>query len=337
MFDELNDPSSSSGVASAPTAPANPLIPPSATPPQAPSAPPSPTSAPTAPANPLIPPSATQSQPPSAPPPTSAPNTPSLTPPSAAHSQESAQYGGYPAQPNPAQGGYGSNGYGQGYGQSSSGYGQGGYPQQGGYGQNQGGYGRGNYGQNQNFKRRFPSKEPEGPVELYLPYTIHLNPNFPAQKLDELCAIVKRFSEFGYTLRIGGGNEFEMALEPHAQRLELYLPWKGFNQRESKFSYNSESAKQLAALFHPGFEQLNYPIQAFIARNVRMMVGSNLKSPTLALIVYSEDGATKLQDIGQKTATARTVITLANYLRIPVFNLANENALASIVAYLTGG
>ena len=258
--------------------------------------------------------------------------TPSLVPPSAAL-QEHSGYGGYPAQPQANQGGYGQNGYGQ----SSGGYGQGGYPQQGGHSQNQGGYGQGGYGQNQSFKRRFPSKEPEGPVELYLPYTIHLNPNFPAQKLDELCAIVKRFSEFGYTLRIGGGNEHEVALEPHAQRLELYLPWKGFNQRESKFSYNSESAKKLAALFHPGFEQLNYPIQAFIARNVRMMVGSNLKSPTLALIVYSEDGATKLQDIGQKTATARTVITLANYLRIPVFNLANENALASIVTNLTGG
>lgn len=300
MFDELDDPPSTAKATHTTPSQASALIPPTAT------------------AAPIQAPTGN--------------STPSLVPPSAAP-QEHSGYGGYPAQPQANQGGYGQNGYGQ----SSGGYGQGGYPQQGGYGQNQGGYGRGNYGQNQSFKRRFPSKEPEGPVELYLPYTIHLNPNFPAQKLDELCAIVKRFSEFGYTLRIGGGNEFEMALEPHAQRLELYLPWKGFNQRESKFSYNSESAKKLAALFHPGFEQLNYPIQAFIARNVRMMVGSNLKSPTLALIVYSEDGATKLQDIGQKTATARTVITLANYLRIPVFNLANENALASIVTYLTGG
>jgi hypothetical protein len=209
----------------------------------------------------------------------------------------------------------------------------GGYQRQGGYQNNNGGggYQKGGY-QKGNFQKR--SQEPEGPAELYMPYVITGNREAPSEVVELMKRMVTLLEKNGYTMRSGGMDGPEDAVEKVAIKKEIHLPWKDFNNKDSKFTFTPNHAKEIAAKFQPGYEGLKPVIQTFLAKNVRMLMGKDLKGPALFMITWSEDGAETLSEKTIKTGNAGHAVAIASTLRIPVFNLGKQGAESRLNSYL---
>lgn len=227
----------------------------------------------------------------------------------------------------------------QGGGNGGNGYTQNNYRSNNG---GQGSYGGGNNGYNKgggggNWKGGgggFQRKEPEGPAELYLPYVATGNQDAPPHILDKFTAIVKELEQRGYTMRNGGMKGPEDVCERNTVRQEIHLPWKGFDEKDSKFTFTTNHAKELAGKFQPGYDGLKPVIQTFLAKNVRMIMGKDLKSPALFMIIWSEDGADSLETKTARTGNVGHPIAIADALKIPVFNLGNPQSEQRLKSYL---
>jgi hypothetical protein len=238
--------------------------------------------------------------------------------------------GGYQNRQNNYQGGGGGNRY-----QNNQGGGNGGWQNRGNGGNGGGGWNRnppsGGGGFSKSFQRR---EEDTGPAVLYKPYVITGNDEAPQEVLDRMVAIVKDLEKAGYTLRNGGMKGPEDITEKAATNKEVHLPWKGFDNKDSKFTFTSNHAKDLAKQFHPAFDGVKPVVQTFLAKNVRMIMGKDLKSPALFLITWSMDGAETMAEKSIKTGTTGHSVAIACALRIPVFNLQKPDAEKRLRAYL---
>jgi hypothetical protein len=214
------------------------------------------------------------------------------------------------------------NSQGGGYGDRPAG----GYPPRQGGGQ--GGYQKGGFNR---FQRR---EEPEGPAEFYKPYVGTGSREIPPAVAEIFKRLAGELEKAGYTLRSGGMQGAEDIFEKATTKSEIHLPWKGFNDKDSKFTFTTNAAKELAAKFHPAWEGLKPFIQTFLAKNVRMIMGKDLKSPALFMILWSEDGAETILEKTARTGDMGHAIAVAHELRIPVFNVQKSDALERLNRYL---
>lgn len=278
----------------------------------------------------------------------------------------------YPGQNGDSQNGYGNdqqnrqNNYGGGQ-QPSGNYGNGGSNNYGGnannggwqnrQGGNQGGWqgrqGGGNYGGNnggwkgnrqgggggqwqgrQGGGGQWQRKPPED-LTLYKPYAVTGNPDAPPEIQAKVEETVKRLDNLGYTTRTGGLEGLETVAEKAAsQKLELQLPFRGFNNKESKHTWSDERVMAVAKQFHPAFDGLSKGAQSFLGKNVRLILGSKAESPALFLIVWTEDGCESIKDRTAKTGFAGHPIAIASHLGIPVFNFARPDAQQRLDFYI---
>ena len=232
-------------------------------------------------------------------------------------------------------------------GNQSGGYNQnqsGGYKQPGNYNQNQGGgYNKGggysqsgyNKGSQGGFKP-YQKKIQEGPTTLYKPYVGTGNSGAPESVLQTMRKIAIGLAAFGYTLRTGGMGEgpddtFELA---NVKDLEVYVPWQGFNNKQSKFYFNDQQSKDVAAMFNPAFDGLKDSIKAFLAKNARMVLGKDLKQRAMFVLLWTEDGAETSRDVNMKTGNVGHVIRIASAMKIPVFNLAKSDCEERLKRFL---
>jgi hypothetical protein len=201
---------------------------------------------------------------------------------------------------------------------------------QGSYNRNNGGnFNRGN---GNNYQRK---PEPEGPVELYMPYVASGNRDMPSAILATIVEFIKQLDARGYTLRTGGREGPEDVYDKLPLiRKETHLPWKGFMDKDSKFTYTPESARILAAKFHPSFDGVKPVIQTFLATDVRLIMGKELRSPALFLITWSEDGAESTTEKTARTGNAAQFVSVASQLKIPIFNFGKPGAEARLQQYL---
>lgn len=200
----------------------------------------------------------------------------------------------------------------------------------GGGGFNKGGFNKGGFNRG-NWKKQ---EEDEGDPALYKPYVISGNPNPPAEVVESITKIAKELEAKGYTVRLGGFDGIEDTVEKATTKHEVHLPWRGFNEKESKFTFTPQRAKDIAKLFHPSFDGLKPVIQTFLAKNVRMVMGKDLKGPSLFAIIWSEDGAEKDSEKSFKTGNVGHLLSIANDLRIQVFNFGKPDAEARLRAFL---
>jgi hypothetical protein len=217
------------------------------------------------------------------------------------------------------------------YGNNNGG---GGFQRGGGY---QGGGGGGGFkgGGGGGFKGGFQRKEEPPSDKLYMPYAALGNENPPAHIIDLINKFAKELEDAGYTMRTGGMKGTEDLFEKAVSVLkEIHLPWRDFDQKESKFTYTPDNAKLIAARFQPGWDGLKPFIQTFLAKNVRVLMGKDLKSPVLFLITWSEDGAESAREKSAKTGNAGHGIAVASELRIPIFNLGRPESVQRLRAYL---
>lgn len=170
---------------------------------------------------------------------------------------------------------------------------------------------------------------------LYKPYVVTGNKDAPQEILTEIENLIKRIEALGYTTRTGGLDGIDTVAEKASKRLELYLPWKDFGNKESKLYWNDDLSKQAAKQYSPVYDNLKPAIQAFLAKNARMVLGTKFDSNALFLLCWSEDGAEDKKDVTSRTGNVGHVILIAHSIGVPIFNLGNENTKQRLYNYLS--
>jgi len=147
--------------------------------------------------------------------------------------------------------------------------------------------------------------------------------------------IATRLRELGYILRSGGADGSDTAFELGAKkRKEIYLPWKGFNNRKSKRFEISNDALELAETLHPGWNYLKSPARKLMARNCYQILGEDLKTKSDFVVCWTKDGCESHSQRSSKTGGTGQAISLASKNKINVFNLFNEKSKDNFLGLL---
>jgi hypothetical protein len=131
--------------------------------------------------------------------------------------------------------------------------------------------------------------------------------------------IAKFLCDLGYILRSGGApgadSAFEKGVDDYTKK-EVYIPWKGFNERDniSDIFRISVQASIIASEIHPAWSRLTPAARRLHARNIPQVLGKHLESPSKFVVCWTEGS--------KNVGGTRTAIILARQHSIPVFNLA---------------
>lgn len=153
----------------------------------------------------------------------------------------------------------------------------------------------------------------------------------PVHILKDIWYVGFELATKGLVLRSGGADGADLAFEAgcHAAEgeKEIYLPWKKFNLDKRRLLYldgkndltpSKEMAiltEQLAAKFHPAWESCSHGAKLLHGRNGHQVLGQNLSTPSKFIICWTKAGKE-----GGGTGQA---LRIANFYKIPVFNLFN--------------
>lgn len=201
-----------------------------------------------------------------------------------------------------------------------------------------GGYNRGGYGGNDGGFRRQPPKEVVTD-QAYAPIGVFVDRAFPQEVKDRLRGVIIKLVSKQFTVRVNGDDkDFIASLKDISEtNLEIYIPWKPFNDIETKHYFNTESSKLIAAKFFPAWDKIPDSAKAFLARNMRLLFGDKNNSCVKALVTWSEDGASRTSEISQSTGKSSQIIRAATYYSTPVFNVqkaGTEDALAKVFNFV---
>lgn len=200
--------------------------------------------------------------------------------------------------------------------------------------QNNGGYQNKQQGNKNAFFKRKEEEIDMDNYELYKTYVGTGNRDIPNNIKDQIKRLAHELESFGYILRTGGLDGAEQAFEEGTSKLELHLPWRGFNDKESKFTFTPKAALAIAKKFHTAFDTLKPAIQTLLAKNARLVLGKDLKSPAMFMICWSEDGAETIIEKTARTGNVGHAIAIAAYMKIPIFNLGKHDAEKRLKHYL---
>ncbi len=212
----------------------------------------------------------------------------------------------------------------------------------GGYNNNRGGYGgggnRGGYGGGNRFGGRRNDGPPRdfnlNPPTLYRPFIVAGNKNPPDDVLKVMSEVGQTLAQKGYTARTSGFDDRPDKVFNSTKDVELILPWRNFAKHESKLTFSSEEAKFFAKKYEPNYDGLKETVQLFLAVNVRLACGQNLKSPAQFAIIWTEDGAEKSSEITPRTGFTAHLIKICTDMRIPVFNFGKPDAKERLSRFL---
>lgn len=108
----------------------------------------------------------------------------------------------------------------------------------------------------------------------------------------------------------------EMRIE---NKMQIFLPFPTLNDvRHDGVNYIYDLHDELfevAKDFHPRYNKLKQPAKNMMARNGQQVLGRDLDDPSKFIVCYTENGEVK-GGTGQ-------ALRIAEYYRIPVFNLGN--------------
>ena len=166
----------------------------------------------------------------------------------------------------------------------------------------------------------------------------------PDAVLAHMREIAERLGERGWRLRTGGadGADKAFAVAAPPDRREVIVPWHGYNGLDTRAgdtraghnragdgsacrvltSAEIETMRPLAEPHHPAWERCAEKVRDLHARNVAVLLGTDLKQPAHAVVCWTKDG----RDIGGTGLAIR----LAQHHRIPVLNLAEMDKRAAM-------
>lgn len=170
--------------------------------------------------------------------------------------------------------------------------------------------------------------------QLYKAYAGLSNPDTPEAIQVQMKKMAVYLEEQGYTLRTNGGKGGEEALEAAVKIKEIHLPWKKFNDHDSKFNKTTDSAKSVIRNFAPSFDTLKPAVQIIVASKAHVILGKDLQNPVKFLICWTQDGAETVEERNPRTGFIGVGIALAASLKIPVFNLQKPDALDRLKQFI---
>lgn len=137
------------------------------------------------------------------------------------------------------------------------------------------------------------------------------------EKMEEICF---NLCSAGWILRSGGAEGADSVSASGCLRakgqMEIYLPWKGFNNIQSPYYEVCPEALKLASTIHPAWGKLSQGAQRLHARNCYQVLGYDLKTPSKFIICWTKNAG----PIGG----TRTAIVLGEQNKIPVYNLGDS-------------
>ncbi len=111
----------------------------------------------------------------------------------------------------------------------------------------------------------------------------------PRHVLQTMYNYAESFAIAGYTLRSGGADGADSAFEQGCKfangKMEIYLPWKGFNKNTSSLYNIPERAYEISKEVHPAWNRLREPVKKLMARNAMQVLGETLDKKT-SLVVH---------------------------------------------------
>lgn len=141
----------------------------------------------------------------------------------------------------------------------------------------------------------------------------------PPEILEVMTSLATILAGAGWTLRSGGAPGADTAFEKGAAlasgQAEIFLPWPGFENRNSTFSSPTRAALDLAQKHHPAWEKLSDPVKKLMGRNSHQILGADLQSPADVVICWTPGG-----EMAGGTSQA---LRIALDHGIPIINLAN--------------
>lgn len=206
---------------------------------------------------------------------------------------------------------------------------------QGGYQGNQGGYEKKPWNKDGFQKKPFQQRQEVLDPTIYIPYAITAGKETPPDVIEKLCRMARDFSVKGLTVRIGADGPVENAIDDAVViKKELILPWKDFNNKNSKFTFTNERAMVIAKQFHPTFDNMKKGIQLILAKNARLILGNKMDSPARFFLTWTEDGIDNIKHKTAKTGFTGHPIAIASAAGVPIFNLGNPEAERKLNEYL---
>lgn len=152
----------------------------------------------------------------------------------------------------------------------------------------------------------------------------------PGEVKQKFLQLASKLIGKGYTVRINADDP-EFVSQLHAmstKNVELYLPFKNFNQMESKFYWNSLTAKDMAQRNFEAWDKVPDVIKAILAAQVRMLFGDKNNSIAMTVITFSPDGASRVSEITKETGRVSYIIKMACRYGFPVVNLGKQSSEA---------
>lgn len=160
----------------------------------------------------------------------------------------------------------------------------------------------------------------------YLPISFFIDSSYPEEIKQEMFSIIDKLLAKQYTIRINGDDkEFIAKLNAlNSQHIEVYIPWKGFNDIDSKYYFNYDALKSIARANFLGWDKIPDTVKAILTRNVRMLLGTSNNSVCLCVVLYTPDGATNKSEVTKESGKFSFIISIANKFGLPVINLKKQ-------------
>lgn len=139
-----------------------------------------------------------------------------------------------------------------------------------------------------------------------------------------------KLGRMGYVLRSGGADGADTAFEEGCDKYgcakEIWLPWVGFNNRQSVVPFTPTPAHfEQASKVHPAWQYLKPPVQKLHARNSGQILGKDCNTPSEFVVCWTPDGCEHADQRSSKTGGTGQAIALASKHNIPVINLAKPD------------
>ena len=135
----------------------------------------------------------------------------------------------------------------------------------------------------------------------------------------------------GFMLRSGGADGADSAFERGCDRAggekQIFLPWPGFNGRNSPYSWPKDGAFRYAEWYHPAWDRLSNPAKKLMARNAHQVMGPELDDWVKFVVCWTPDG--------QASGGTGQALRMCEGDPSPfVFNLKNEGSTRALANHL---
>lgn len=161
----------------------------------------------------------------------------------------------------------------------------------------------------------------------------------PRDVLLEMRNLAFALAQAGFTLRSGGADGADSAFEEGAKqyahaKVEIFLPWKGFNENDSRLYGVENRALEMAASIHPAWHRLADGARKLHSRNCYQVLGRGLDKPSHFLVCWTSDGCESAHSRSSATGGTATAIIVAERHGVPVFNLGRAGRRAALGTFL---